>query len=88
MQASFTRDREHWAYKRHCRRLAAAAAQLAAAHVTVLTETANEALNGLQAEFERVLRTSLEAVGRRDDRLYIKSLQKQLECAHERFRKL
>ncbi len=43
-------------------------------------------LNGLQAEFERVLRTSREAlaVGRRDDRLYIKSLQEQLESAHER----
>ena len=45
-------------------------------------------LNRLQAEFERVLRTSREAVGRRDDRFYIKSLQKQLECAHERFRNL
>jgi hypothetical protein len=52
----------------------------------VLTETANEALNGLQAEFETVLRTSLEAVGRSDDQLYIKSLQ--LECAHQRFRNL
>ena len=45
-------------------------------------------LNGLQAEFERVLRTSREAVGRRDDRLYIKSLQEQLESAHKRFREL
>ena len=46
-------------------------------------------LNGLQAEFETQLRTSREAVvGRKDDRLYIKSLQKQLECAHERFRNL
>jgi len=45
-------------------------------------------LDGLQAEYERVLRTSRQAVGRRDDRLYIKSLQEQLECAHKRFRNL
>jgi hypothetical protein len=45
-------------------------------------------LDGLQAEYERVLRKSREAVGRRDDRLYIKSLQEQLECVHERFRNL
>jgi hypothetical protein len=45
-------------------------------------------LNGLQAEFERVLRTSREAVDRRHDWLYIKSFEKQLECAHERFRNL
>jgi hypothetical protein len=45
-------------------------------------------LNALQAEFERVLRTSREVVGRRDDRLYIKSLQEQLECAHKRCRDL
>lgn len=45
-------------------------------------------LNALQAEFERVLRTSREAVGRRDDRLYIKSLEEQLASAHQRFREL
>ena len=45
-------------------------------------------LNGLQAEFERVLRTSREAVDRRNDRLYIKSLQEQLDSAHKRFREL
>lgn len=43
-------------------------------------------LNALQAEFERVLRTSREAVGRSDDRLYIKSLEERLESAHKRFR--
>ena len=45
-------------------------------------------LDGLQTQYERVLRTSREAVGRSDDRLYIKSLQEQLECAHKRFRNL
>jgi hypothetical protein len=45
-------------------------------------------LDGLQTQYERVLQTSLEAVGRSDDRLYIKSLHEQLECAHKRFRNL
>ena len=43
-------------------------------------------LNGLQAECESVLRTSREAVDRSNDRLYIKSLQEQLDSAHKRFR--
>ncbi len=41
-------------------------------------DLAEEDLDGLQTQYERVLRTSPEAVGRRDDRLYIKSLQEQL----------
>jgi tellurite resistance protein len=51
-------------------------------------ELAEADLNALQAEFERVLRTSREAVGRRDDRLYIKSLEEQLASAHQHFREL
>ncbi len=46
-------------------------------------------LNGLQAEFESVLsvlRRSREAVDRRNNRLYIKYLQEQLEPAHKRLR--
>ena len=40
-------------------------------------------LNGLQAEFESVLRTSREEVDRRQDQICIKSLQEQLESWHK-----